>query len=198
MKYIDRAFASAILMFLAGALLGATITILSTNMREIAVALLQARMVSPLQMVSHLGDIAVFLVVFANNSVPVILSFVYPFALAKIVWTPPLGKHRRALLLSSYTFIAAFLIGFFSVGTPLAVAWVLGGTRLSFSLIFGARIHAPLEFALVLVCVAEPLRLSSSARGGETIRQLIDDRWLLAFSIAGLLVSGAIEVSLGI
>jgi hypothetical protein len=197
MKFIDRAFALAVAVFLVGAFIGAISIILSSNFRALANVLFEARMLSPIRTASRLGDIAVFLVIFLNNSVPAVLSFVYPLAVDKIRWTPPLSIRRRFLFLSAYTVISAFLSGFFSLGAALASAWVLGGTNLFLSLISGARIHGPLEFAFVLVCIAEPLRVSWVTKKGAAPRKLVDDRVLLPFSITGLLVSAAIEVFLG-
>lgn len=196
MKFIDRAFALAIAIFFAGAFVGATLVIISPYFRTGIITLLQARLVSPIRTATRFGDIGVFLVIFLNNSVPVVLSFLYPFIIAKITWTPSLTRQRRFMLLSCYTFIAAFLTGFFSLGTPLAATWVLGGANSLISTISGARIHGPLEFGFVLLCISEPLRISMSTTERETLRSLGDDRRLLFVSVAGLLISGAIEVFL--
>ena len=80
-----------------------------------------------------------------------VLSFVYPLAIAGIKWIPPLTERRNFFLLSGYTFVAAFLMGFFSLGTPLATAWAIGGVKILLPLISGAWIHGPLEFAFVLL-----------------------------------------------
>jgi hypothetical protein len=167
----------------------------SLNVREFAVMLLQARMLSPIRAAIKLGDFAVFLLIFLNNSIPAVLSFIYPLAISRIAWTPPLTKRRNFLFLSGYTLVAAFLIGFFSLGAPLATAWVLGGTDMFLSLISGAQVHGPLEFAFVLVCVAEPLRIARVTKE-VAAKRLFDDWGLLAVSIVGLLVSSAIEVFL--
>jgi hypothetical protein len=198
MRYIDRAFAFAVLSFLGGACIGATLVLLSSNVREFAVMLLQARMVYPLRAVSPYGSIATFLVVFMNNSVPAVLSFAYPLAIARITWTPPLSDRRMSLLLGAYTYTATSLVGLFSLGMPLAIGWAIGGSNLFFTLISRARIHGPLEFGFVLVCLAEPLRLVWTKKQGEVLRKLSDDRQLLIASIVALLVSAAIEVFLGI
>jgi hypothetical protein len=197
MKFIDRPFGLTVAVFLIGAIAGAGLTALSSDVRELALGLFQARMVSPIQTVSHLGDIALFLLIFLNNLVPVILSFLYPMAILRIPWTPPLTKERLLLFLGGYTFVVAFLVGFFSLGAPLGIGWALGGTRMLLSLTSGVLVHGPLEFVFVLVCVAEPLRIAHAAREVDTQR-LADDRVLLAVSIIGLLLSAAIEVFLGI
>lgn len=197
MRFIDRPLALTVAVFLIGAFIGALLVVLSSNIREFAIMLLQARMLSPVQTVSHLGNIAVLLLIFVNNCVPAVLSFIYPLVLARIKWTPPLTERRNFLLLSGYTFVAAFLIGFFSLGTPLATGWILGGTSMLFSLIFTAMVHGPLEFAFVLVCVAEPLRIAHVKREVAANR-LSHDLGLLAVSVLGLLASAAIEVFLSI
>jgi hypothetical protein len=50
----------------------------------------------------------------------------------------------------------------------------------------------------VLVCIAEPLRISWDPTDRGTLVKLVDDRKVLFVSIAGLFVSAAIEVFLGI
>jgi hypothetical protein len=197
MKFVDRPFALAVAVFVIGAFAGAGSTALSSDLRELALELLQARMISPIQTVSHLGDIAVLLFIFLNNLAPVILSFLYPMVLLRISWTPPLTKERRLLFLGGYTFIVAFLVGFFSLGAPLGTGWALGGAKMLLSLTLGILVHGPLEFAFVLICVAEPLRITYAAREVAT-RRLVDDRILLPVSIIGLLLSAVIEVFFGI
>jgi hypothetical protein len=197
MRFIDRALALTVAVFLIGAFTGAILVVLSLNIREFAIMLLQARMLSPVRTVSHLGDIAVFLLISVNNCVPAVLSFIYPLVIVRVKWTPPLTERRNFLFLSVYTFVAAFLIGFFSLGAPLATGWVLGGPSVLFSLISTARIHGPLEFAFVLVCVAEPLRIARVKREAAA-NTLPDDLGLLAVSVLGLLASAAIEVFLSI
>jgi len=198
MRFIDHAFAITVMVFLLGAFVVATLIVFSSTFREFSLTVLRTRMLSPMQTVAHLGDVAVFVAVFVNNLIPTVLSFAYPLAIAEINWTPPLSRHRLLFFLSAYTFIAAFLIGFFSLGAPLATGWVLGGTNLFLSLISGARIHGPLEFGFVLLCIAEPLRISWDPTDRGTLVKLVDDRTLLFVSIAGLFVAAAIEVFLGI
>jgi hypothetical protein len=195
MRFIDHALALTVAVFLIGAFIGAILVVLSSNIRKFAIMLFQARMLFPVQTVSHLGDIAVFLLIFVNNCVPAVFSFIYPLVIARIKWTPPLSERRNFLFLSGYSFLVAFLIGFFSLGAPLATAWALGGTQMLLSLIFGAWAHGPMEFTFVLVCAAEPLRIARVATEVAKSR-LFHDRGLLAVSIAGLLVSGAVEVFL--
>jgi hypothetical protein len=197
MKFIDRPFGLAVAVFLIGALAGAGLTALSSNVRELALGLLQARMISPIQTASHLGDVALFLLVFANNAVPAVLSFAYALAIIRVKWTPPLSRQRRLIFLCGYTVLAAFLVGFFSLGAPLGTVWALAGTNALGYLISGAMVHGPLEFAFVLLCVAEPLRITS-VTGEMAAERLSDDLPLLGVAAVGLLASAAIEVFLGI
>jgi len=195
MRFIDRALGLAVAAFFAGAFVGALSVSLSPNARDFALLLVQARIVVPMRAVSRFGNVMVFTAIFLNNSVPVFLSFLYPFALGRIKWTPPLTVRRRSILLGSYTIITAFLAGLFSLGAPIAIASALGGPVLVTSFLAEARIHGPLELAFVLVCIAEPLRIIPSS-GGDLVGRLSEDRWLLPLSLAGLLASAAIEVFL--
>jgi hypothetical protein len=197
MKFIDRSFALTVMVFIVGAFAGAGLTVFSSDVRTLTIMLAQARMISPIRTVSHFGSIAVVLLIFLNNSIPVVLSFVYGLAILRIEWTPPLTPRRYLLFLGGYTFIAAFLAGFFSLGAPLGIGWVLGRTKTLLSLISGAQVHGPLEFAFVLVCVAEPLRMAGLTRETAALR-LSKDWKLLAVALVGLLASGAIEVFLGV
>jgi hypothetical protein len=197
MKFIDRPFGLTVASFLIGASAGAGLTAISSDVRELALGLFQARMISPIRAASHLGDIAVFLLIFANNAVPAVLSFAYSLAIIRIEWTPPLSRQRRLLFLGGYTFLVAFLVGFFSLGAPLGAVWALAGSNALGSLISGAIVHGPLEFAFVLLCVAEPFRITSLTRE-MAVERLSDDLTLLGVAIVGLAGSGAIEVFLGI
>jgi hypothetical protein len=195
MRFIDRALGLAVGVFFAGAFAGVLLVNLSSSARDFALLLLQARVVVPMRAVSGFGNVIVFTAIFLNNSVPVFLSFLYPFALGKINWTPPLTVRRRSIFLGSYTIITAFLTGLFSLGAPIGVASALGGLVVVTSFLSEARIHGPLELAFVLVCIAEPLRIIPSSEG-DLVRRLREDRWLLPLSLAGLLASAAIEVFL--
>jgi len=197
MKFIDRPFGVTVAVFLIGALAGTALTGLSSDVRELALGLFQARMISPIQTVSHLGDIALFLLIFANNAVPAVLSFAYALAIIRVDWTPPLNRQRRRLFLGGYTILAAFLVGFFSLGAPLGAVWALAGISALGSLISGAIIHGPLEFAFVLLCVAEPFRIATLTEEMAT-KRLTEDLRLLGVAIVGLVASAAIEIFLGI
>jgi hypothetical protein len=196
MKYLDRSYAAIVTVFFAGAITGAITVVLDSNAADFAMTLLQARMLSPIRTASHFGNLAVFLLIFLNNSVPVVLSFVYPLVITSIKWTPPMSNRRRSLFFASYSFIVAFFTGFFSLGAPLAISWMLVGSKAVPALFSEMWIHGPLELALVLACVAEPLRLAWVREGVGSRGKLVGDRGLLAFSIAGLLVAAAMEVFL--
>jgi hypothetical protein len=197
MKFIDRPFGVTVAVFLIGALAGAGLTVLSPDVRELALGLFQARMISPIQAASRLGDIALFLLVFANNVVPAVLSFAYALAIVRVDWTPPLSRHRRNLFLGGYTILAAFLVGFFSLGAPIGAVWALAGINALESLLSGAIVHGPLEFAFVLLCIAEPFRITTLTEQMATTRLSADSK-LLGVAVLGLVASAAVEVFLGI
>jgi hypothetical protein len=197
MRFLDHAFLLTVSVCLVGTVVGGTLVALSSNLRDFTIGLLHGRMLSPINTVSYFGTVSVFFLIFVNNCIPSALSFGYPLVILRLRWTPPLSERRNFLLLSGYTFLAAFLVGFFSLGAPLAVGWALGSTKTLFSLISGAWVHGPLEFAFVLVCVAEPLRIARLARE-VAARRLFDDWGSLAVSIVGLLAPAAIEVFLRI
>lgn len=186
----------ALAIFFLGGLVGASAVIFLPFLRELGNQLLQVRMMSPLRAASRFGNIAVFLLIFANNSIPVVLSFIYPFIIRKVKWTPPMSRHREFLYMSAYTVITAFLIGLTALGAPLAIAWTIGGLGAVGNLLSTALIHGPLEFALVLVSVAEPLRiaLTSVSSGTDALSNLRSDLKLLRICLPGLLLSAAIEV----
>lgn len=157
--------------------------------------MIQVRMLSPIQSASRVGSIALVLLVFANNSVPAVLSFLYPLIVAKVNWTPSLTKKQVRILMIGYTYLSAFLTGFFGVGATLGLALVLGGTMAAVAILFTARVHAPLELFFVLVCIAEPLRLAE-VQVGEVTGILRRHVALLLISLIGLLLSAGIEVLL--
>src|SRR5208337_2928272 len=98
MKYVDHPLAVAVTLFSLGAILGAFLVLMSPSLRGAAIALLQARLITPVRTVSRYGNVALLLLVFLNNSIPVLFSFAYPFIIAKVSWTPPLTLQRRRLL----------------------------------------------------------------------------------------------------
>lgn len=192
-----RAFAVSLGLFCVGTLLGATTVILSPTFRDFALQLLQVRVLAPLTTVVRFGGVAVFSLVFLNNAIPVVLSVLYAIAILRISWTPPLSQSKRSQFLGYYTGIVSFLIGFFDLGATLAVGWALGGSSLVVSLLSRAWVHGPLEFFFVLVSVSWPLKVAwmGDARDSEV---MVRGQRLLLISLSGLLVSGAIEVFLGI
>ena len=122
-----------------GALFGSFTVILSSSFRDIFITIIQVRMLSPIQSASRVGSIALTILVFANNSVPAVLSFLYPMIVAKVNWTPPLTKKQIRILMIGYTYLSAFLTGFFGVGATLGLAWVLGGTMAAVTILFTAE-----------------------------------------------------------
>lgn len=193
LRFLDRAFGIALLSFGIGALIGAPAALLP-GLREFVIVILRVRVTSPLQVVSELGRIAVVLLIFLNNSITVVLSFLYPFVMMKIRWTPPMSKERMQFFMGGFTVLASFLIGFFNLGAILATVWVLRGESGFLSLLSSAWIHGPLEFTFVLLCVAEPLRSAWTNR----TQFPGDDLKVLWVSLLGLLASAAVEVFLGI
>jgi hypothetical protein len=193
MRFLDRAFGYALLVFSVGGMLGAVAVIAMPFLRQLGSEILQTRMISPIRAASAFGNVAVFLLIFANNSVPVVLSFVYPFIIRTVKWTPPMSRRREFLFMSLYTVITAFLIGFSALGAPLAIAWALGGLTFVYDLLSSALIHGPLEFALILISVAEPLRLvlESTPSDAHSLRNHLKLLWVC---LPGLLLSAAIEV----
>ena len=145
-------------------------------------------------MVSQFGNSALLLLVLLNNSIPAGLSFAYPFIIARVSWTPPLTRERRWQLLAYFTWLCAFLVGFFGLGITLSIGWVLGGKALLLAILSGAWVHGPIELVAVLLCVSEPLRLAEELDGLDLTIRLRDDLRLLVICLLGLVVSAAIEV----
>ena len=158
--------------------------------------LLSVRMISPIQTASRLGGTYVWLLVVVNNSVPAILSYAYVFILVTLNWTPPLSVERKFRLLESYSYLCAFLIGFFGFGAALAMGWLIGGTHLLTGLLLGASVHAPIEISAVLLCVSEPMRLAFGLKrnGFDLGRNLRVDLRLLVVCMFLLSVAAMVEV----
>lgn len=198
MKYLDRSFLVAVALFFLGSILGAFLVLISHFLQRAAIALLQARLVMPVRAVSRFGNVALLLLVFLNNCIPVLLSFAYPFIIAKVSWTPPLTLQKRRLLLSCFTLLCAFLVGFFGFGVALSIGWILGGRGLLFNLLRGGSVHGPLELAAILLCVSEPLRLTEQSNQIDLRTNLRQDFRLLSICLVMLVVSAAIEVFTGV
>jgi len=198
MRYVDRPFAVAVALFFIGAILGAFLVLISSPLRGAITALLQARLITPVRTVSRFGNVALLLLVFLNNSIPPLLSFAYPLIIAKVSWTPPLTLEKRRLLLSCFTWLCAFLVGFFGFGVALSVGWMVGGSELLFNLLRGAWIHGPIELAAILLCVSEPLRLAEQSNQIDLRASLRRDFGLLSICLLMLAVSATIEVFTGV
>jgi len=199
MKFIDRAFGTTLLAFATGSLAGALLIAFSATFRKFMAFLLTARAIAPIRAASTLGGIAVTMLVFLNNCLPVLLSFLYPAIIAKVQWQPPIRDPTRNHLLAAFSLVAAGLLGFFDLGATLMLASKIGGAIMVNRLLATSWIHAPLEFLFVLICVAEPLRVARRRIVGKgIIGSLRGDLKLLFISLLGLLVSAVIEVVVGL
>jgi hypothetical protein len=194
-KFIDIAFGATLVVFGLGSLAGAVVTTFSSTFREFLLLLINSRVITPVRAVSSLGAVAVMLLIFFNNCVPVALSFAYPLILGKVCWTPRIRKVNMIRLLSAFSFLTAGLLGFFNLGATLTLVELLRGPSTVNGLLATSWLHAPLEFLFVLACVSEPLRLAVRlVSGDEIVRFLRADDNLFFISVVGLLVSAAIEV----
>ena len=198
MKYVDQSFAVAVAVFSLGALTGGFLVLILSPMQGIIISLLQTRVITPVRTVSRFGSGALLLLVFLNNSIPPLLSFAYPFVIARLNWTPPLTKRRRCVLLTSFTVLSAFLIGFFGLGATLSMGWILGGQELLFNLLKGAWVHGPIELTAILLCASEPLRIAEQESPTDLKSSLLHDGKLLAICLFILMLSAGIEVFVGV
>jgi len=198
MRYLDRAVAIAVEFFAIGVVSGALVTIAIPVFREMAVALIQFRMLEPVRAASAFGSLALSLLIFLNNSVPVVLSFAYPALIAKLQWTPPLSTQRRRILLTAFTILTSFLTGFFSIGTPLTVFWLIRGSSELMTLLSHAWLHGPIEIAVILLCVSESSRLAISDSNEQVLLNLRADLKLMFASFLVLLGSAVLEALLGL
>ncbi len=195
MKFIDRAFGATLLAFAVGSLAGAVLILFSLPFRESMVFLINARALVPVRAASAVGGVAVMLLVFVNNFVPVVLSFLYPLIIAKVRWTPPMRSSTRNGLLTAFSLLTGGLVGFFNLGATLMLVAEIGGLTMVNRLLSASWVHAPLEFSFILLCVAEPLRIVGRRSGGNGIvGSLREDLKLLFICLVGLLASAAIEV----
>lgn len=198
MRVLDRALGEAGLFFAVGVVSAALVVLALPGFREMAVGLIQFRMLEPVRAVSAFGNLALLVLIFLNNSIPVALSFAYPALIAKLDWSPPLSVARRRILLDAFTILTAFLLGFFSVGTPLAVFWVIRGSASLLILLTGAWLHSPIEITVVLLCVSESARLSSSHSNEEVLLNLQGDLKLMFSSFLVLFGAAVLESLLGL
>ena len=195
MRFLDRPLAIATGMFFAGSLSGVGAMFAAPWMRALFLGLVQARMLSPLNFaLVKGGELAVFVLVFANNSALVLLSFIYPFLIAAVHWVPELSKRRRMILLSSFTIVTAFIAGFFGFGGILALEWIMNGHAGLLDLLAKAWLHGPIEIGAVLLSVSEPLRLATCDAPAEIVVDLRKDLTMLACSLVGLMAAAGLEV----
>lgn len=195
MRPVDRAFAITLAAFAAGSTAGIDAVLGLPPLQPLIGSLLETRMLTPVTAVSAFGDVALVLLIFANNSVPVLLSFLWPFILGKVCWTPPLAASTMGRLLGAYTVLVAFLVGFFDLGATLGWAWLAGGDALVSRLLVASWLHGPFEFLFVLLAVSEPLRLTSTTKGYGDLVAATKKDWKLALAcLAGLLLTAVVEV----
>jgi len=195
MKPIDAAFRATLASFSLGSLAGALVTALSSNFRGFMLLLINWRILAPVQSASEFGRLALMMLIFLNNCVPVAFSFIYPLMLGKIRWTPPMRKVTMDKLLTAFSLLTGGILGFFNLGATLMLVEIIRGPTLLNAILRTSLVHAPLEFLFVLACVAEPLRLSRRAQNVDKItKSLQSDTRLLAACLIGLLASAAIEV----
>lgn len=195
----DRPFTFSLSAFGVGALAGFLTAVLVPAFRGAMIGMLQVRVLEPVQGAIAIGGFAVVVLIFANNSVPVLLSFLYPILLVRIPWTPPLTRRRRRLLLTGYSFLAAFLVGFLDLGASLGSILFERGQSVVVSLMRHSWLHGPLEFGLVLLCIAEPARIAmreDTASGVASFNR--KDAALLLCCLVGLLLAAILESALNI
>ena len=178
-----------------GSIAGALVTAFSSTFRGFMLLLINSRATTPVRAAFSLGSLAVMLLIFFNNCVPVVLSFLYPLILGRVRWTPPIRKVVMIRLLAAFSLLTGGLLGFFNLGATLTLVAELRGIGIVKGLLATSWVHAPLEFLFVLACVSEPLRLAARRLGwDEIVRFLRADANLLLISLLGLLASAAIEV----
>jgi hypothetical protein len=195
MKLVDIAFGATLVVFVLGSFAGVLITVASLNFRTFLLLLITSRIIGPVRATSALGQVALMLLVFSNNCIPVVLSFAYPLIIGKAHWTPPMSEATRSRLLTAFSLLTAGLLGFFNLGATLALLASMKGLNAVTGLLATSWLHAPLEFFFVLACVAEPLRLAMRrAHRDEIVQFLRADLELILICLVGLLASAAIEV----
>jgi hypothetical protein len=199
MKFIDIAFGATLVAFGLGSLAGAALTAYSFTFRGFLLLLVNSRVVAPVRAATALGGIAVMLLIFLNNCVPVALSFLYPWIIGKFRWEPPLRKATANRLLMACSLLTGSLVGFFSLGATLMLVEELRGPAVVSRFLVTSVVHGPMEFLFVLLCVAEPLRLGLRNVDRERFVELLRaDLNLLFICLIGLLASAAIEVFAGL
>jgi len=195
MKFIDFAFGITVVAFSLGSLAGAFVTAFSLTFRGFMLLLINLRLIAPIRAASESGEVTLMVLIFLNNCVPVALSFVYALIICKVPWTPPMRTAARNRLLTAFSLLTGGLLGFFNLGATLMLVVDVRGPTIVNGLMQTSWVHAPLEFLLVLLCVAEPLRLTRFSKTvDEILKQLRSDAKFLPLCLTGLLVSSAIEV----
>lgn len=199
MKFIDIAFGATLVAFGLGSMAGAALTWYSFTFRGFLLLLINSRVVSPVRAATALGRVAITLLIFLNNCVPVALSFAYPWVIGKVRWEPRLRKATANRLLMAFSLLTGGLVGLFSLGATLMLVEELRGPPVVSRFLVTSSVHGPLEFFLVLLCVAEPLRLGLREVDRDRFVELLrGDLNLLFICLIGLLVSAAIEVFAGL
>jgi hypothetical protein len=194
MSRIFDAFATTLTVFLLGALMAVFVLLTSHDLLGLVIALFEVRMVMPIQAASRYGSSAVALLIFMNNSIPPLLSFLYPFILGRITWDPPLSGERRGAFLRLFSVTVAFLLGFFGLGAGVAISFSFGEWRGVYALLGTAWLHGPLEFGSLVLCVSEPLRLVHARDASDLLSKLELDLRRLIVALIVLLLSSLIEV----
>jgi hypothetical protein len=195
MKFIDRAFAITVAAFALGSVTGAVAVFALPPLNTFVGTLLTVRLLGPVREASMFGSIALALLIFGNNSITVLLSFLYPFILGKVSWTPAPSLGTMNRLLAWFSGLAGFLIGFFDLGATLGWAWEKGGGLWVYRLLARSWLHGPLEFLFVLLAVAEPLRLTKMKDRRISLVDAVKEDWkLFCICLLGLLASAMIEV----
>ena len=195
MRFLDRALAVALAMLTTGSLSGAALVTYSYWTRIFLFGLIEVRMLTPVNVaLASGGEFAIFILIFANNSAVALLSFLYPFVIATIHWVPELDSNRRRLLLTGFTLLTAFTLGFFGIGGIMALEWTTKGVPGLLRLVAESWLHGPIELGCVLITVSEPLRLTDCRNSADIAIVIRKDLRMLGIALIGLLLAAAIEV----
>jgi hypothetical protein len=198
MHFINRPFAISVSTFGVGTVTGFLFAALFPAFRGAMTALLQVRVLAPLHSAMTIGGAAVVVLIFTNNAVPVLLSFLYPLLLARIPWTPPLTRNRTQLLLTGYSVLAAFLLGFLDLGATLGSILFERGASFVSSLLSHSWLHGPIEFILILLAISEPAWIASRQTSSGLALFERKDGVLLFSCLLGLLASAILEFALNV
>ena len=199
MRFVDWPLGATVAVFSLGAAIGALLLLVFPAIRQPMMELIQVRLLEPVTAMKQFGSLALLLLILVNNSIPPVLSFAYPFLVGRLTWTPALTIRRLSVLMVGFSLLTAFLVGFFGFGVGISVGWLLGGESLVLRLLYGACLHGPVEFASILLCVSEPMRLIRDVRiSKDLLPRLRNDLDLLLFCLIALLFSAALEVFVGV